>query len=399
MKRKEIIRRAAALTLSAALLTVGAAGCGNADTSSTAAQGTETAAGDETQLDAAADADTADAGEAESNATDEAAFDAEENTIRFALEAGTIRTAVVILAKQLGYYEEEGVNVEIVDNNDNTATLTAISSGKKDVDVLGTGIVPDLTFIANGSDLVIFEGTAAEGGAIISRPEDTEKFKDLKNYEGATAALVRNESGWIVTRQALLDAGYDVDSIQLLEVDSRANVAQAVAKGEADIGFFPEEFVGQFADLNIEEVMPVAELQPLYVCCRQVTSSDKLAQKHDAFVKYTKANLRAFKYFSDEANRQEIDKLLADFSGQTEEYVDNYFFVNSTTLTLDPNKSGIETYYKALENTGYFEDGTDVDVADHIDTEVYKAALDQIVSEYPYDEFYQQQLTIFEQYN
>lgn len=375
-KRTEFFKRTLAVTLSLGLLAAGVTACGN------------------TQTDNSTGADSS------AVQTDEQiAFDAEENTIRFAIEAGTIRTAVVILAKELGYYEEEGVNVEFVDNNDNVATLTAISSGKKDVDVLGTGIVPDLSFIANGSDLVIFQGTAAEGGAIVSRPEDVEKYQDLANYEGTTVALVRNESGWIITRQALLDGGYDVDSITVMEVDSRANVAQAVAKGEADLGFFPEEFVGQFEDLGIEKVKAVGEISPLYVCCRQATSREKLEEKHDAFVKYTKANLRAFEYFSDEANREEIVKILAEFSGQTEEYVDNYFFVNSTTLTLDPNRSGIITYYEALKNTGYFEDGTDVKVEDHIDTEIYKTALDEIVAEYPDSEFYQEQLAIFEEYN
>lgn len=387
MKLKKLIKRTAAITLSAAFLATGLTACGT----SKAPDGTSGSPVNE--------AGDAGDGSTDTEAKEEVAFDSEENTIRFGIQAGTIRTAVEILADELGYYEEEGVNVELVDVNDATATLTSISSGKKDIDVYGQGIVPDLTFIANGSDLVLFGGTAAEGGAIVSRPEDVEKFKDLANYEGVTAAMVRNESGWIITRQALLDAGYDPTTITLLEVDSQANAAQAVSKGEADIAFFPEEFVATFSDLNIEEVLPVGELSPLYVCCRQVTSSDKLEQKQDAFVKFTRANLRAFEYFSDEANRQEVDRILAKFSGQTEEYVDNYFFVNSTTLTLDPNKSGIETYYQALINTGYFEEDTNINISDHINTEIYKTALDEIIEEYPDNEFYQEQLEIFNQYN
>ena len=225
MRLKRFVKRAVALTLSATLLTAGLAACGTTETPNDASSNVSDAGVSD---EPAGDVDTKE---------DEVAFDSEENTIRFAISAGTIRTAVVILADQLGYYEEEGVNVELIDSNDTTATITAISSGKKEVDVFGQGIVPDLTFIANGSDLVIFEGTAAEGGAIVSRPEDVEKFKDLANYEGVTAAMVRNESGWIVTRQALLDAGYNVDSITLMEVDSEANAAQAVSKGEADIAF------------------------------------------------------------------------------------------------------------------------------------------------------------------
>ena len=60
---------------------------------------------------------------------------------------------------------------------------------------------------------------------------DVDKFKDLKNYKGVKAAMVRGDSAWVVTRAKLLEEGVDVDSIQLVEVDSQANVAQAVSKG------------------------------------------------------------------------------------------------------------------------------------------------------------------------
>lgn len=368
MKLKLITTKVTALSIAAILAVTGLTACGSKTTS-------------------------------ESSSKKEASVDSENNTIKFAIQPGTIRTAIVILANELGYYKEEGVNVEFPETQDGTATLTAISSGKSDVDVLGTGVVPDLTFIANGSDLVIFGGTAAEGGAIISKPEDVDKFKDLKNYEGIKAAMVRGDSAWVVTRAKLLEEGVDVDSIQLVEVDSQANVAQAVAKGEAEVGFLPIEFANSYADIGIEQVYQVGELSPLYVCCRQVTSKEKLEEKHDAFVKFTKANLRAWEYYSDEANQDDIVKKLADFSGQDEDYVKNYLFVNRTVLTLDPNKEGIETYYQSLKDSGFFEDDTKVDIDDHIDTEIYKTALDELIKENPDDAFYQEQLTTFNEYN
>lgn len=386
MRKNQTIKRAAALTLTAALLAGALAGCAASDNSENNGNPSDT-------QNAANENDT------DGNENKEVAFDAEENTIRFALPTGNIRVAVEILANELGYYEEEGVNVEFVDLSDSTAGLTAISSGKDDLDVWATGIVPDLTFIANGSDLVIYAGTAAEGGAIISREEDVETYKDLDNYEGITVGMVRNSSSWVITRAALLERGIDIDTIEIKELDSNANVAQAVAKGEVDLGFMPVEYANSFRELGVSLVMEAGELSPLYVCCRQVTSSAKLEEKHDAFVKFTKANLRALAYFEDEANRDEVVALLAEFSGQTEDYVYEYFFVNNTILTLDPNRSGINTFYQSLIDSGYFSEGTDVDVNDHIDIAVYKEALDEIIAEYPDNEFFQEQLEIYNEYN
>lgn len=322
----------------------------------------------------------------------------EENTIRFADNPGTIRYAIVILANKLGYYNEEGVNVEFTPIQDATSALTAISTGKDELDVLGTGIVPDLAFIGGGSDLTVFEGTAAEGGAIIAKPENVEKYKDLKNLEGVKAALVRNDSAWVWTRVAMKDQGLDPDTLDLVEVDSNANTAQAVAKGEAEIGFLPLEFVSSYKDIGIDLVAAVGDLVPQYVCCRQVTSSSKLAEKRDAFVKFSRANLRAWEYYSDPANRDSIDSLLADFSGQTEDYVDNYLFVNKTTLTLDPNTKGVEALYEELQDTGVIDKSSEK-VEDHIDTSIYKEALDSLAEENPDDEFYQEKLKLYEEYN
>ena len=323
----------------------------------------------------------------------------ENNTILVSTTPGNIRVAINILAKQLGYYEEEGVNVEFVDISDAASALSALSTDKDDLDVHGTGIVPDLTFITNGSDLVIFEGTAVEGGAIIALPENVETFKDLKNFENTTVAMVRNQTSWVVTRDLMLQQGIDVSSITIKEVDSQVNVAQAVAKGEADTGFLPVEYANSFRSEGVEIVREVGEICPNYVCCRQITSRNKSEEKRDAFVKYTKANLRAWNYFEDEANRQDVIKVLADFSGQTEDYVNEYFFVNHTILTLDPNKKGIEEFYQAMISSNYFEDSTPVNISDYIDTSIYKDALDAVIAEYPDDSFYQQALKDFEAYN
>jgi NitT/TauT family transport system substrate-binding protein len=327
------------------------------------------------------------------------AFDAEENTIHFGIIPGNIRVAVNILAQELGYYEEEGVNVVFEEIQDVPSALTAISMNKDNLDVWGVSIVPSLTFIANGSDLVIFEGTAAEGGAIISKPENVDHYKDLNNYQNITAAMVRNESSWLITRAKLVEQGIDVDSITLMELDSEANVAQAVAKGEADLGFLPVEKANSFLDIGTAIVYEAGELDPMYVCCRQVTSSQKYQEKYDAFVKYAAANLRALEYYEDEANRDAIISLLAEHSGQTEEYVNNYLFVNRTYLTQDPNASGVAKFYNSLADVGYFDDGASADITEHIDTSAYKQALDLLLERYPNDEFYQEQLEIYQTYN
>lgn len=309
-------------------------------------------------------------------------------TIKFGVTPGTIRTAVVLLADHLGLYEKEGVNVEIKEVGDAPSALTSISLAKGELDVWGTGIVPDLNFIANGSDLVIFEGTAAEGGAIVAKPENVEKFKKInkENYEGITIATVRADTAWVVSRAYLAKQGIDVNTIKVIEVDSQVNVSEAVNKGEADLGFTPAEFATKFKD-KVSIVYEVGELEPLYVCCRQVTARSTLDSKHDELVKFTKANLKALKYYNDEANRDEIVSFLADYSSQTKDYVYNYLFQNRTIMTLNPNVKGVVEYYNSLVDAGYFKGN--IKIEDHVTSSIYDEALAEIKKENPNDSFYE----------
>ncbi len=301
-------------------------------------------------------------------------------TLKFGVSPGTIRTALVLTADRLGYYKEEGVDVELVQAANPTAALTSISTNKNDLDIWGTGIVPDLNFIANGSDLVIFEGTAAEGGAIISRKGEASKYKNLSKYRGIKIATVRADTAWVVSRGVLKNKyGIDVDKeIDVIEIDSQVNVAEAVRKGEADLGFLPAEFATKYKDLGIETVYEVGELEPLYVCCRQVTSRKVLQEKKEELVRFTVANLRALEYYSDEANHPDVVKALADYSDQTEDYVNTYLFKNRTIMTLDPNKPGVVSYYNSLVDAGYFTGK--VDIENHVDTAIYQEALDRILA-------------------
>ncbi|NLZ80503.1 MAG: ABC transporter substrate-binding protein [Clostridiales bacterium] len=331
------------------------------------------------------------------NVSDNSQVEEKVETLKFGVVPGTIRTALVLLADELGFYEEEGVNVEFTEVADAPSALTAISTGKSEIDIWGTGIVPNLNFIANGSDLVIFEGTAAEGGAIIATPENVDIYKDFTNYEGITIATVRADSAWVVSRNYLKEQGIDVDSIKVLEVDSQVNVAEAVKKGEASLGFLPTEFASKYHEIGIVVVYEVGELDPLYVCCRQVTSRQVYEEKADALEKFTIANLRAYDFYYKEENRAGIVKYLAEYSGQTEEYVDNYLFVNRTVLTLDPNKNGVIEYYDALVDSGYYD--AEVDLTKHIDTTVYKNALDAIAKREPDNETFKELQEVYRNNN
>ena len=325
--------------------------------------------------------------------------------------AGNIRVTVNILALQKGYFAAEGVTVNPVAIGGNDA-LTAINEENGALDILTAGFVPDVQAIGAGYDLTFVAGTAVEGGAVIAKKGNADKFKgtDKKlNFDAVTNAklgFARNEASWVVTRQYLLDNGVSADTIKAIENEETGNVsyyadptatAQAVQKGEAELGFLPMEFALLYADAyDLEIVVAAGDLSPDYVCCREVTSNKRFNEKYDSFVAYETARIKAFEYYkqgeTDAAVKADVVKTVAEYSGKEPDYVETYLYGGVTKFAVDPNTKGIQKYVEAAYNSGVFTgnavDFGSYDITQNVNTSAYKQALDQLIAANPDNAFY-----------
>lgn len=325
--------------------------------------------------------------------------------------AGNIRVTVNILALQKGYFAAEGVTVNPVAVSGNDA-LTAINEENGALDILTAGFVPDVQAIGAGYDLCFVAGTAVEGGSVIAKKGNAEKFKgsdkvlNLDAVANAKLGFARNEASWVVTRQYLLDNGVSSDVIKAIENEESGNVsyyadptatAQAVQKGEVELGFLPMEFALLYADAyDLEIVAAAGDLSPDYVCCREVTSKKRLNDKYDSFVAYERARIKAFEYYkqgeTDAAVKADVVKTVAEYSGKETDYVETYLYGGVTKFAVDPNTKGIQDYVKAAYNSGLFTgnavDFGSYDITQNVNTAAYKQALEELIAENPDNAFY-----------
>ena len=161
----------------------------------------------------------------------------------------------------------------------------------------------------------------------------------------------------------------------------------------------------QYGDAyELEVVTPAGALQENYVCCREVTSSAKLAAKKDAFVAYETARIRAFEYYkqgeTDETVRKDVVDTVANYSGKEADYVETYLYGGVTKYATDPNEKGIVKYVEAATNSGLLSsagiDFSTYDITQNIDTSAYAQAINDLVEREPENEFYAQLKTQFE---
>lgn len=323
---------------------------------------------------------------------------------------GNIRVAINILALKLGYFSEEGVTVNPI-NLSGTNALTAINEKNGQLDILTAGFVPDLQAIASGYDLTFIAGTAVEGGSLVAKKGNAASYQKGGNGINidATAnasSVWSEEAAWVVTRQYLFDNGVSAEVIGAIEDESSGKIsyyeettilAQAVQKGQIDIAFMPMEYALLYADAYDMEIITAAgNLSPNYVCCREVTSPARLTEKQDAFIAYETARIRAYEYYrqgeTDSAIRENVIKIVSEYSGKETSYVETYLYGGVTKYSVDPNTNGIKSYVIAAYNSGALSgaaiDFSTYDIEKNVDTTVYKKALDNLIAKEPDNALY-----------
>lgn len=129
-----------------------------------------------------------------------------------AIRAGSILalgTAAPFAARELGYYEEAGLNVEITEFADGSALMEAFAAGELDVAMVGIG--PAATWFMKGIDLKVVAGTNGGGHVLMTR-QDTgiETAADLKNALIAEPNIATVTDA-LLRAQILPEAGLDPD--------------------------------------------------------------------------------------------------------------------------------------------------------------------------------------------
>jgi len=300
----------------------------------------------------------------------------------------------VAVAREKNYFKEEGLDVDFITLT--SGTIEAISIGK--ADILLQGIIPTLSFAAQGADVRIIGGTQSGGNYFIAKKENAENLRDIKNWAGKRLGTIRLSTSEMVTRYALEDQGIDVrKDITYVEIDSYPNIIEGVRKGLADIGAVSAEYIQSAFDLGLEAIFPMTELSPNYVCCRETAYKKSLEANPRAYEKFHKAQIRAFKDIIEHPD--EAVKIIAKISSQDEDRIYDMLFnpdMNGhRAFSPDPDLKRTRKVYETLQKWDYVEN-KGVTIEDIFVTAPYKNALDELIRENPNEGFYK---TLLEDYN
>jgi len=322
--------------------------------------------------------------------------EAELVTLKVGMIGKDIKTACIILAEELGYFDEENLDVQFEKVNSLPDGLTAVSMDK--LDILPYGVIPSCSFISQGTDVVVFGGTISEGSEGIVA--DGTKYTDLKQFEGTKIACFRMETGHMILKGLLREAGVNAEFVYM---DSQQSIVEAVKKGEADIGTVNSGYGYIAIQSGLDVGFQVGDFESDFPCCRQTASRTAVTEKRDALVRFEMAALRGYMtYLNDHETTIET---LAAYSGQDEAYVEAIMYGTddydpAMIVSLDPNKTKVSDFYDVMKANGDIDAETQYDINDNIDTSIYEDALKALIERGGDDaETYTQLLTEFGENN
>lgn len=337
-----------------------------------------------------------------SSATATAKYNISDETeeLKIAVLGKDIKIAPVIIASEEGFFEEEGLKVSFETVGNFSDALVAISGN--DLDILPFGVIPTCTFVAQGTENVcVFGGTIAEGSECVVLPENKDKFVKLSDFDNAKCAYFPMETGHLVMQGLQEEAGtYNPDNWIIMS-DQQA-IMQAVLKGECDCGFINSGQGYVAMQQGLTTSMQVGTLSPDFPCCRQTTSTEDLENKPGALVKYMTACLRGQEFL--ESNKEQAIKDLANYSGQSEEYCENVIYGTSEYDTpmiveMDPYTDQVCEFYGVMKATNNIDPNTTYKMEDHVDSTIYKQALDTMIERGENSKYFNDLLKAYEEHN
>ena len=304
----------------------------------------------------------------------------------------------IFVAKERGFFEDEGLDVELALFTSSSDIVTALRAGK--VDVCATGISALLSHIARGEDALLIGGEMSDDSSYITTLENVGTIKSVEDFKGKKIAVVRTAIGETVLRYALAQRGIKWgEDIQPVELKNPANIIEAVKSGQADVGAIWGPYDQGAEKKGVAVVLRSEQLMSDHPCCRIAIKAALLNERAKVLVSFLRAILKAERYSQsdDPGHRETTVNDIAKYLHLDKDLVRNAYYGGSLGQTTDPNASGIQKIWDIMNETKIIDSKDDIQ--NFIEPGPYRAALESLAKEEPDDAFWARALETLNERN
>lgn len=350
-------------TLMAAALTLSLAACGSTSSS---------AAPESTSSDAAGT----------SSATSEEAADstasAEPITLNIAYMPNYASLVEVVTADKMGYFEEEGITVQLSQFQDGPTIIAAMENGSIDIGYIGSGAHK---LCINGQAKIFCFAHCGNGDAVMAlKSHGIETAADLAGKKVGYASGTSSEQ---ILKQTLESAGLTMEDIEAYEMDA-SGIVSAMTSGSLDACALWSPSTLAVEDELGDDVVKLADNMSFADTSASISSwicmADYADEHYDNLLRFTRALYKAKDYRADEANAEQISQWIAEECGLDYDTVysqrGDAEWLTSQEMMDQINDGTIESLYKSQQD-GFIASGeveAEVPVSDYVMIDLMKEA-------------------------
>ncbi len=266
-------------------------------------------------------------------------------------------------AKALGYFDAEGLDVELTYTKGGSEAATALASGT--CEYSGNAIDHAIAAAERGKSLVMISDFMNQPGiAIVVRPGDREKYKTFADFKGKTIGVTSIGSAthvlvmWMAHR-----AGLGKDDVKVVGVGGGSTMISAVVGNQVDaaLGNDPYvttllktnravQWVGLYTAADTRKALGFSS----YCFTGALTRGDVIQKSPERTQKIVNALVRAQKFMATHTSAQIAAALSDEFRGGTPQGDWAASYSHSRPAYTQHGEMTLDAVRAVIETNGYF---------------------------------------------
>src|SRR6266481_10005227 len=264
--------------------------------------------------------------------------------------APVVSMAPMWIAKEIGFFKKQGLDVRVVFIPSGPTGTTAILAGEADVGVIG-GFAPIRAILGGAKSLAIIGETK---NAIVATIVGKKEITNVQDLKGKRLGIDRIGSNPDMFTQAALSR-FQMDPLRDLQYIQMGNIGQgipALKAGAIDAltASPPDDLVAQ--KLGFHVILDITAMKIPFAATVLVSSRNTVTRKQPELTKFMHAYAEAVHYFI--TNREGASKVIAKYTKVEDREMLNYSIetdAKAVQRNLEVDPKGVELILGLISKT------------------------------------------------